>query len=243
LADLQAECMNALPLAAMRGQSLFVDRSGRVLLSGTSHVDWAQQESQAPGSQTVFVPTAAAAAVPDIRSVACAGVSSGYPIVLTTDGKVFTDGSGVAGPVPGTVRFLSADDEVIFADPTEGGLYWWSLNPSTTTSGDPWPPDKPTRHDKGSLGRARVQFLAVDGGSCFAVGDNGMLASWGTGPLGLGGARGEEECVMSPARINGLNGVAIRSVAVGLDDSGAERDGRGLLVGRRAHAGKVRDWS
>jgi alpha-tubulin suppressor-like RCC1 family protein len=199
--------MEAPPLAADVARSLFVDRSGDLLFCGR----------HGPGGNSVFIPTGLATAAPNVRSVALVDSPIGCPVVLTDDGKVFAD-EGVAAQVPGTVRILSTDTNTIFAATNEGDLYWWSLWPTVMgPDGSPWPPDKPTRLDKGSLGHARVLFLSTSGHSfeTFAVGEDGQLASWGSGGSGLGlGAWGEQQpFVYCPARIDALDGVVIRFVA------------------------------
>jgi hypothetical protein len=132
-------------------QSLFIERSGRVLLSGHCKADWFQQQSQTPGIDKVFVPTGLAAAVPNnVRSVVCAGGEN--PTMLTTDGKLFAAGYNVVTRVrKQTIRFLSNDGDVLLAATDDGGIYLWTTDWKKRDI-----PKTPARQKKGDLGRVRA---------------------------------------------------------------------------------------
>jgi hypothetical protein len=128
LAHLQAECMDAPPLAAWsdwrQAQSLIVDSSGHVFLSGHCQAHWLAREPQLHGIEKVSIPIGLAAAIPNVRSVACSGESTRSPIVLTQDGQVVTVERGTKAQVSqGTVKAVAAADGAIVAASDEGGLY------------------------------------------------------------------------------------------------------------------------
>jgi hypothetical protein len=211
----QRRCREAPPIAAGYQQSLFADRSGRLLVCG---------EGAAVGhgnGNAVAVPTPVVA----MTSARVRSLVAQYQLslALTWDGRVYSWGSNESGQLglgdqrarssPALVEGLEGVRSIV-----SGESYSLAVTHSVVVyvwgcALLPGEEKKPCPLRVEGFGGVRVRRVCAGASTAFAIGEDGELFSWGGGCQGLG--HGDEQDQPSPKRVEALRGVPVSCVAIG----------------------------
>ena len=219
----------ALVVAAGTVHSAFVGADGVLMTCGTE-----EHRSRStgllghgPGVTRLDRPTRVAALESFARVVAC----DTFSLALTDSGSVFAWGYGSEGqlgqgdeddrPTPTLVEALEGErvssvavgDDHALAVTERGALLTWGYGVDGRLGhGDGEARLMPAIVE--ALGAVRVAAVAAGRWHSLAVCERGGLYSWGNGGFGRLG-HGDEESLHVPARVEGLRGAVITSVAAG----------------------------
>jgi hypothetical protein len=216
----QHRCREAPPIAAGYQRALFVDATGLLMAAGRSagliHLD-------ADGACSTLTPVAAMAGV-RVRSVA---TGNAHSLALSWDGRVSSWGDNHADQ-------LDEEDTLVSLSPTSveglegvrGISSSYAHNVAVMRAGDviEWTDSSAHPSETGAFPRlgtvngfegVQVRHVCAHSHLDMAIGEGGELFSWGFGDLGTLG-HGDRWSLPWPKRVEGLRGVRVSCVAIGM---------------------------